>query len=559
MQSIEYNDKNYRDFQDEIIQTRMTLITLPEQSGKTYLMINELKSYVDYSSEISEDKPESVKSVDFIFCSNSLLLTQQTAKRIDEAEFGYEIFSSKNSECKTAADVKNMIMMEDKCKIICCTNAARIKDICKIIKDFNTSSVTKDKYKFRIWIDEADQYVSQIKDKFIPLCEKYENIFCWLLTATPEPFFKKFKTMHVFPNEDTTQPNYHGWKDNVIEIMEDGDTREEFITYVLDNNRDLIQPETAWFIPAKHKKISHHHVKSLCLGFGFAVITVNGDGVSLDFPDDKPSIHIEKDQTLDKIISSLYSEYDLTKYPVAITGLLCIGRAITFMSPEFRFDYAILSSTGKKATDSQLAGRVKGNMKDWLNYKKPVVFTTAKFDKAVTLMEEKSRNLGKLAYARLLEGQPTIVTESEYNNIEVPDGHFYYKEERDTWDEVLEFFQDPIIWKTEMGLNKIPNPQPTWNKIKPQCGGYLIATRIPRTRNKTRITRPNLRANDRLTRDEADNFGPKQNIKFSTMGNGTHHTLIIPIYETRDSPPESAKYQIRYRAKNQKIINTGLV
>jgi len=43
-------------------------------------------------------------------------------------------------------------------------------------------------------------------------------------------------------------------------------------------------------------------------------------------------------------------------------------------------DYAILSSVTNKQETSQISGRVKGNIKHWDNYKKPIVFTTPELD-----------------------------------------------------------------------------------------------------------------------------------------------------------------------------------
>ena len=63
---------------------------------------------------------------------------------------------------------------------------------------------------------------------------------------------------------------------------------------------------------------------------------------------------------------------------------------------------------------SQIAGRIKGNIKGFSNYKPPVVFTTQHFNKIATDLEEKSRALASLAFEKHQHGEPTIIDKSEY-------------------------------------------------------------------------------------------------------------------------------------------------
>ena len=53
---------------------RHVLICKPEQSGKTFIMINMINE--DLTDDIDKEK----KVVNFIFCDNSLLLTKQTGE-----------------------------------------------------------------------------------------------------------------------------------------------------------------------------------------------------------------------------------------------------------------------------------------------------------------------------------------------------------------------------------------------------------------------------------------------------------------------------------------------
>ena len=74
------NDDKWLDF---------VLICKPEQSGKTFVMIQEI---IKDFSENNEDK----KVINFILCDNNLLLTKQTSTRVnddlEEYKVGNEIY-----------------------------------------------------------------------------------------------------------------------------------------------------------------------------------------------------------------------------------------------------------------------------------------------------------------------------------------------------------------------------------------------------------------------------------------------------------------------------------
>ena len=60
---------------EETVLLRSVLLAKPEQSGKTFVMIKNIKKSF-------EEEVEGVNSVNFIFCDNSLLLTKQTKTRV---------------------------------------------------------------------------------------------------------------------------------------------------------------------------------------------------------------------------------------------------------------------------------------------------------------------------------------------------------------------------------------------------------------------------------------------------------------------------------------------
>ena len=143
-------------------------------------------------------------------------------------------------------------------------------------------------------------------------------------------------------------------------------------------------PNTRWFIPGGTRKKSHRDIKDACVKRGFAVFVVNGDGISLTLPCGTEVAIEKKDDLLNSKIKKMYAAHNLHEHPVAITGNICIGRGISISDPEFMFTHGILSECKSGAEASQLAGRLKGNMKDWPGFQPPTVFTTHLFDEIVS-------------------------------------------------------------------------------------------------------------------------------------------------------------------------------
>ena len=72
------------------------------------------------------------------------------------------------------------------------------------------------------------------------------------------------------------------------------------------------------------------------------------------------------------------------------------------------FTGAILSNVRNKTEASQMAGRVKGVIKGWSNYKPPIVFTTTKFDKIAKECEQLSSKLAEIAF-EIMYDEPNAV------------------------------------------------------------------------------------------------------------------------------------------------------
>ena len=58
----------------------MRLITKPEQSGKTFVMLQEMVMIVQ------TEKPEDLRNINIVLCDNNLLLVLQTLDRVGSVD-----------------------------------------------------------------------------------------------------------------------------------------------------------------------------------------------------------------------------------------------------------------------------------------------------------------------------------------------------------------------------------------------------------------------------------------------------------------------------------------
>ena len=397
---------------------RFMLICKPEQSGKTFIMIQQIIKDIQYPPE------DNVVVINIIFCDNNLLLTKQTSNRINAEitpihnEYYLEFSSHSRTVYKCVDNVCNGILFKKINNIICCTNGSRVTGIHEIIKTLNTCELTRGKFIFKIWLDEADKYIKFIED-FIKLLKEFENVYLYCITATPKKIFYKFDSINVFPIENTTSKEYHGWCDNQLKIIDLNTHSSNFIIHVLDSptlGGDKIIPGSIWFIPGEFKKVSHYEISDICNERKFAVLIINGDGITLKLPDKRIEKY-PKDDELNTILKKIYKEQFLENFPLAITGNVCIGRGTSIMSEDFIIDYAILSICENQQEASQNAGRIKGNIKHWSTYKPPIVFTTPKFDTVAKEWEIKSRNIARIAFEKQENRKSTMITKEEFKDI----------------------------------------------------------------------------------------------------------------------------------------------
>jgi len=511
--------------------TKCTLICKPEQSGKTFVMIQQIIRDLSVPTE-------GKKIINIILCDNNLLLTKQTGERVKndlsdfsvDGEIWLELSSAKRTSYHTADSVVGALITKPVKNVLCCANGVRVDDIYEIIdglRDVRDGSGSE--FVFKVWLDEADKFTSFIDQTFKGLLSR-SNVQLYCITATPKELFKKYNSMNVLPIENTTTDEYHGWADNNITLLDDSvPDGSAFVKHVLNTRQELIQPGTKWFIPASYKKTTHEEVKDICVELGFAVLVVNGDGLALTIPYTKELILYKKDDELNEKIAEMYRNHSLDSFPFAITGNVCISRGISIMSKKFMLDYGILSTCDNQQEASQNSGRLKGNIKGWSSYKPPVVFTTRKFNGVAEEWESKSRGLAELAFKREVDGKSTVITKTEFKTLGEGYEYIIHGEEFTSFAKAIAFLKTK---KREMGAAPSSSKKGACHQSQ---GKYWVTSKFKKVAEIT--------DEDRVTRDYLKTIGAGTSISSTDKGS---RFLIVPFYETLETPANKEKYQVRY-------------
>ncbi len=525
---------------DKDWESKCTLICKPEQSGKTFVMIKRIIRDL-------EEPAEGKKIVNIILCDNNLLLTKQTGERVKNDLSGFsvdgdlylELSSAKRTTYHTADSVIGALVTKPVKNVLCCTNGVRVDDIYSIIDGMGRGARdgSGNEFFFKVWLDEADKFIPFIDQTFRGLLER-TNVQLYCITATPKALFKKYNSMNVFPIENTTSEEYHGWADNKVILIDDSvPTGPAFVKHVLDTRQELIISGTKWFIPASYTKESHNEVKEICVELGFAVLVVNGDGLSLTIPYTKELIQYKKDNELHVKIQEMYEKHSLNSFPFAITGNICISRGISIMSKPseesdgFMLDYGILSNCSNQQEASQNSGRLKGNIKSWRSYKPPVVFTTPRFNDVAEEWESKSRGLAELAFKLDAGGKSTIITKTEFKTLGEDYRYEIHDEEFTSFAKANAFLKKSEV-KERMRAKPVTSKKGACHQTP---GGYWVTSKL--------TMKSDVKDEDRKMRSDLVNIGAGTCISSTDKGS---RFLIIPFYENSKTAPNKAKYQVRY-------------
>jgi hypothetical protein len=418
--------------------SKLRCLYLPAQSGKTR-KAEELITEVKAAEKITEEG-----SIDIWISANNKLLVSQTTSRLKK-----DLGTAANSSCSaastastasesesdsdsdstvirgeivswtsgtkkpcTAEELAYECLNDETEMVLVCAHKGRLDHVAKLIHKIN--GFKRFSKKINIWIDEAD-YSIKLWLKHASLVDLKSVNTITLVSATFGEVFKRFpEGLRVIPYLNTHPEVYRRLLD--CKCIEEGDGREEasgYVEAVLDKYPSLVTPGLKAFIPGNVTKASHEDLSELLLARGFAVLILNGEFKEIRLPNGESTIDLFEYLTVKdpkaappefaSTLVDLYAKHRLNRFPLAITGYMCVERGITFQSSEFLFDYAIVSPIRDKAEAYQAMARVFGNVGGFAGYRPATIYSDTKTFNRVRDQEESAVHVARIVHEEGLE------------------------------------------------------------------------------------------------------------------------------------------------------------
>lgn len=395
---------------------KMWCMFKPAQSGKTRTTQEEIRNNEDTAEHLN-----------ILITSNNRLLVSQLTKRMTDDGFGSsegdsdtsdddrteaddridevdKVFSWMSGSGKTNISVgklANEIKEDRVTMVVCCAHKARFGYICELLKDLDSSKVFKKRVS--IWIDEADVSVKMWAKKFdFTKFERVDRVV--LISATFESVFKYYESIRIRGYETVyNEPTYLKYSEcDVVRVehLEDEDT-EAYLSRILSQRPEMCRPGVKLFAPGEVEVSTHEKITSLLKARGFAVMILNGQRKEIVLPDDSKillNFNPNRPEEMSKVLADVYKQNNLSRFPFAITGQICLGRGITFQSSEFMFDYGVIPELKDYAAIYQCVARLLGNTKLFAGFKKPTVLCNRRTDVVCRHLANVAENIARIVF-----------------------------------------------------------------------------------------------------------------------------------------------------------------
>lgn len=403
--------------------TKCEVLTLNGQGGKTRRIQDMIKE---------QELAEPGQHINFLIQANNRSLVEQTSVRMDEnlfdddgeadAKIEGHCFSwySGNGPKVTVDDLVGKIITPDGVSmVVCCANKKRLDYLAEVIKKVEAIFKRfRSPMKLNIWIDEADASVCFWRDaNYQDIMKKDFVEKVVMVTATVDALVKEFKAIRVIPIAEPTLPIYFRVQDYLIDLKEEQKMSAlDFLKMAVDANPDrYLKAGVRTFAPGEVVRRSHEAIASYAVSMGAAVIVLNGVFKEIRIPAGEgiaPTIITlkgasETAEEIGRCIGRLYAEHNLERFPLFVTGNMCLGRGITFQNDMFLFDHQILPAAFEtRAAAYQAACRGAGNIKGLPNFLareatgfKPTIVATASMWRWIVEAETIASTLAKKAFA----------------------------------------------------------------------------------------------------------------------------------------------------------------
>jgi hypothetical protein len=426
-------------------QSNCKCLYLPAQSGKTRKMEELIQIYK------LGDLFEPV-DINIIISANNRVLVEQTNARMkkdlatdseegaNDACIKGKVFSwtygTKQSNI-TYNELALFLLTGEIEMVVICSHSIRLRYLLKTLEYLDKCALFNK--KINIWIDEADKSIIQ--------WSKFENILTMrsinqvtLVSATFDSVFSKYKNLHVLPYLKTHPDCYRGLRDSTRQEVDFIGSTTEYVKHVVKKYQDtLAKPGMRAFIPGANSVKSHDAIADfLHKELGFVVIIINGKRKEILVPEQEDPIDlrsyftIEGDhipQEFNSQLAKLYKENNWSRFPLAITGYLCVQRGVTFQCGKeegvhdgFLFDYGIIPPNKCAPEAYQTMARLFGNVGHFASYKPVDIFSNSATFNSVEKKEEIAINIARMVAEQKLEVVSNIdlkAAESPYKRVPV--------------------------------------------------------------------------------------------------------------------------------------------
>lgn len=432
-----------------IMNRKYNCIIRPAQSGKTRTMQELMLDYERLAKLLYTDADS---FLNIVICSKNLNLVKQTHARMKKdlfvsADEDDDVSDSASADAKiegdifswmtgtkdtniTASDLFGRIILEDVRMVICCAHKKRLEYVAELLALLDRCKAFKQ--RVNIWMDEADDYVKLWSAATVEFSRFNKVNDIYLVSATMDAIVHKFQRIKVRPFATTYPACYHKTTDaHVVQVESDiRDPVDYLKTVYAAHKKSLCVAGVRLFAPGDITVKSHDEIADFLVSEGFAVCILNGKKKCIRVPGaDAPLViaeHVPEGEIMEvgKTIACMYRDYNLARFPFAITGKICLSRGITFqceelrtvlsvqpdgtlassseLSYDFLFDYGVMPPMSDRATLYQCVSRVNGNIKTFRNYKPPTIFMSKETCETIFGAEKIAENLATLVHTHKL-------------------------------------------------------------------------------------------------------------------------------------------------------------
>jgi len=400
--------------------SKVQCLLRPGQSGKTRTIQDLIREYAELANVFHG---EGATPLDIVICSNNRSLVDQTMVRMnrdlfdgdagsdisDEGQADTQVtgnclsWVSGTSNVVTPSALAFDILVGKVSMVVCCAHKKRLDYVYQLL--INLSKVPSYKSKVNIWIDEADASIKLWSREEIDVTRMPIVQTVTLVSATFNKVLEEYKRLRVLGYTTTHPACYHKVADCVKVIDNSPGDAVAYMSAVLASHPEIVTPGARVFMPGDRTQASHDDIATLLTEKGFAVLVLNGMEKAIRLPYGLQPLlmgdnHSVEPEEIGRQMARMYREFNLSQYPFAVTGHLCIGRGLTFQNEEFVFDFGVIPDIGDPAMAYQTACRLAGNIREYPGYKPATLIASAKTWDVVVCQEAFAVNLARIVKER---------------------------------------------------------------------------------------------------------------------------------------------------------------